>query len=347
MPRIVRLYPHDVATGLQLRLLDAFDTVNEETVDLSGVMENDDDEPFVSYDVSDPSLGWTELSLSLEADLASDELKSVLPKGGDPSKDLALVVSVRCAATKTRDAFFLEHVQTGKWEGDILLRRANARGSVDIVPMLARTTARPGKSGSSVAVDRSAIVAQGSGLRFVVDRSDGPIHGDIDFKWEDFRKSESSWRRDHDSDVFHLDPSREQPQLFLNTRYRKLKAALLDNKRSGVDAVVRNLSNAALAQSVWIQLFVVAAGSIRLDREDGNVEPPAEEWKRHVLRRFGGLIFPERNEADRLRAFAEQMNSGDQIGTLMSKAGSAAQEIVGTYKLVESAIRAGERGETK
>lgn len=348
MPRTVKLYPHNVATDLQLSLRDAFDSVDEESVALSAVFEVDEaEEKFLSYDLSDPDLMWSELVLDLQCDLPGSSLAEVLPKDSSAEKDLTMLVSVRCPATKVREAYSLTPTGLGKWRGEVRVRRATARGNIELVPILARKTSRPRDSAPGLATDRSAIVGEGQPIRVVVDHDDRAIHGDIDFKWEDFRESNVQWRKDHNSDIYHLDPSRERPTLFINTRYRKLRAALQSTKRNGPDAIVRHLGNAALAQSVWVQLFVVAAGGIDYEEGDEAAEPPREDWKRHVLRRFGACLFPERNEGDRIRAIAEQMRSHDQVGALMAKVGTAAQEIVGSFKLFEGAIRAGERGATK
>lgn len=349
MPTKVHLDPYDISTGLQIRLVDAFDPENEESVELQEVFNQNDelDQPFYSYDLSDEDLKWTKLAVKVEVRMPLDELRAVLPATAQVRDDTILVVSIQCESTKFREAHELPSQGDGFWEGTFTILRALSRGTVRIAPYVCRKTSRPDPDTNSVAVEQHALIASGQPLRIFVDEANFTFKGDIDFKWEDFRESDNSWRRAHASDIYYLDTSRSRPLLFVNSRYKKLRSALQETSRHGVDAVVRYLANAGIAQAVWTQLYLTALGGIDYEEETGDAHPPSEEWKAHAVRRLGSSLIPEQSEHDRLRSLAQQFRSPDRLPALMSKIGTAVQETVRSYKLLESAIKAGEKGETQ
>jgi hypothetical protein len=108
----------------------------------------------------------------------------------------------------------------------------------------------------------------------------------------------------------------------------------------GTDAAVRH-ANALLAQTAWVQLCPLRSEA----RDDSleTVEAPPEGWKKGVIARFLPRLYPDTPEGDRLARAVEELRSPDQIGSLMSIAGTGAQEVMASYRLVESAIRAAER----
>src|SRR5436309_2239267 len=80
--------------------------------------------------------------------------------------------------------------------------------------------------GPGTATYRAAVIAEGRDVVMIVDHHDRPPEGTVQIKWENFSDSPNSWRRDHASDVFHLEPYGVKPTLFLNSRYQALRAVL-------------------------------------------------------------------------------------------------------------------------
>jgi hypothetical protein len=348
MPTTWILYPHQVSRLLELRLLDPYDPTQED-LDFTrwfGRLEERDGMQ-LTIDLSrDDVPQWRVLRVTVEATLPAGEFLTVLPESSNAKEDAVLVLSVQCAATKLRQAVALAPVTEGRWRGDIVLRRGDVRDTLRLRPRLVRRTEIPasgGADGGPIARHRGAVLAEGRDLSLVLDESRKPIGGAIRMQWEDFRQSTNAWRRDHAADLYHLEPYGTEPILWLNSRYEKLRAALYSRATSGADAAVRHLANALLAQTVWVQLIVAAVGSALKDETLESVEPPPDSWKRGVIAKVLPRVFPETADVDRLERALDELRSSDQVGTFMSVVGTAAQEVMASYRLVEAAIRAAER----
>lgn len=348
MPTTVFLYPHAVSRFLDLRLLDPYDP-SQEDLDLSRwfVRAEEKDGMQLTIDLSREDIPpWRALRVGVEANLPASELVAILPPTSNPKDDTLLVVSVQCAATKFRQVIALAPQGEGRWKGGLLLQRADVRDAVRLRPRLVRRTKIPAPgdgSGVRFAHHRGAVIAEGRDLAIVIDESRKPLGGTLKMQWEDFRQGTNPWRKDHPADVFHLEPYGSEPILWLNSRYEKLRAALYSRTTYGADAAVRHLGNALLAQTVWTQLFIASLCGATKDEALGSVELPTETWKRGVLAKFLPRLYPELPEGDRLERALDDLRTPEQSGTLMSLLGTAAQEILPTYRLVEKAIVAAER----
>lgn len=347
MPTTILLYPHAVSRFLDLRVREPYDPTNENFDLTKWFRPEAKDETQLTFDLSREDVPqWRALHLSLEANLPVEELKRILPEGTSAHDNTNLVVSVQCAATMFRQVIVLPLVADGQWRGDVTLRKADLRGTVRFRCRLVRTTEFPANTETEtlpVARHRAAIVAEARDTSIVVDESHRPIGGPLKIKWESFKRSENSWRKDHPADIFHLEPYGSEPTLWLNSRYEQLRAALHSRTTYGADAAVRYLGNALLAQTAWVQLFIASLGSAMKDETLDSVEMPLEGWKRGVLSRFLPRMFPETPDSDRLALAFDELTSPDQVGSIVSLLGTAAQEVMTTYRQVEHAIRAAER----
>ena len=347
MPATVFLYPHAVSKLIELRVLDPYDPT-QENLDFGRWFSRTDerDGMQVTIDLArDDVPTWHSLHLTVEANLPPGELANILPVASSAKEDVQLLLSVQCAATKFRQAVALAPWGMGRWRGDVVLRRSDVRDAVRVRPRLVRRTkivAAAEADAYPLARHRGAVIAEGPDLALVIDELRKPIGGAIKMHWEDFRQSDNSWRRDHASDIFHLEPYGAEPVLWLNSRYEKFRAALYSRMTHGADVAVRHLANALLAQTSWVQLFVASIGSAVKDETADGVELPPEGWKRGVIAKFLPRLFPETPESDRLERAVDELRSPDHVGSLMSLVGTAAQEVMGTYRLVEKAIGAAE-----
>lgn len=347
MPTTMFLYPHTLSKSIGLRVVDPYDPT-QENVDFGRwfrIEERDAIELAIDLSREDvPS--WRSLRMTLEATIPSEEFNKILPSTSNHREDTLLFVSVQCPATKFRQAFELAPSGEGLWRGEVVLRRMDLRNTVHLRPRLVRRTDNPagtGEDSTSVARHRGLVIGEGGDLALVIDESRKPIGGALRMEWEDFRGSRNPWRRDHADDIFHLEPYGSDPTLWLNSFYEKLRAALYSRTAYGADAAVRHLANALLAQTAWVQLFVASLGSAATDETLETTEPPDEGWKRGVIAKFLPRLFPEVPDTDRLGRGLDQLRSPEQVGSLMSMVGTAAQEVMAAYKLVEKAIRAAER----
>jgi hypothetical protein len=345
MPTVVRFDPYRISSDLELRIADPYDPTQEE-LDFRWNARPSEDELSLTFDLSGSEIPWVELRMDLDATLARSELEEILPPGVEPAAvatEARLVVSARCPGSRFRTVVELEPEEPGTWKGNISLRRASVRNVVELYPMLVRrsnvpqTSAQPG-----VALNKGSIIAEGRPIRLIVDASEPPLRNALDIKWEDFRTSAHPWLKDHAADIFFLDVDRPEPRLWLNSRYAALKAALHGHQAAGPEAIVRHLANGLIAQAVWLQLLIGAIGSIETDEELGTVEY-GNPWAKNILVSFLPRLLPELADDDRLREVSSRFRSASQAAALIAQLGTLVQEHVPTYRLVEDAIRAGER----
>jgi hypothetical protein len=343
MPSTVRIAPYYISEQLEFIPSDPYDPTNEE-LDLSWLVTETDaegDHRGMTLELRKSDAPWRALRVELAAQLEESALKRVLPPTSNLAEDTMLVVSVRCPSTKLRRAVLLKCVGQGKWSGQITVHRREVRSTVRLEPRLVRRTALPGADEplGNVARDRGALIAEGPAVILAIDETARRVPGAIKMGWEDFRVSSHLWRKAHSTNLFFLEID-DEPLLWLNSVYSQLRAVLYSKADSGTDAVLRRMSNALLAQSVWLKLFTVALNALSLDEETDEVDPP-EGWRAIVLTNFLRRIYPGVGKDEQLRRVMAARGP-DQIGTLMSQAGSVVQEIVGSHSLVAKAIRAAE-----
>lgn len=340
MPATKTIYPYTTSYDLQLRPYDPFDPTQEEIS--FGWLDRGEDGEMQKMDLTGRA-DWRKLRIQLDANLPRAEMEDVLGSGSDWKEDTSLLVSVRCAATKFRRVVELAPGERYTWTGDVTVRRADVRSTVELHPLLVRTTGIPTAQGAQLdgrASLASSVIATGRALRLTIDPTDRSIRGSLDIKWDAFAESEDHWRRQHARDLFFLDPHGDEPCLWLNSSYYELKAMLDGRSTKGVDAALRHLTNGAIAQTVWMQLFLTAAGStMEAMGDDGPIA--AEGWKKDVLTKFLPRLFPEeQTDEDRVERLKEMFGSPGQMATLMSLMGTAVQEVVDTGSLFDSAVRA-------
>jgi len=344
MPTAIKLDPHPVSKALALEIADFWDP-SQEGVELEAerVSSEDGDGIGTTVYLTNPDVRWGQLRIQLDAHLPVAELERVLPKTSSWKEDVLLLVSVQCAAGKFRRAARLEPTSPGRWRGDVLIRRDEVRDNVRLVARLVRATEIVGDDelARRYGAYQGAVIAEAPVAVFVFEEKRRP-EGALRIRWQDFRTSTNHWRNQHPADVFHLDPQGERPTLWLNERYEQLRAALKSRGERGGDAVIRHLANAIIAQTVWVQLFVVALADVEMGEDEGVIEQPGDPWKQAVLRKLLPRVFPEIPGDDRIGQAAMQLRSGELIGNLVSRLGTAVQDLVGTDTLIQKAIRAAE-----
>jgi hypothetical protein len=341
----VRIAPFAFSDGIQLSLSDFDDPVSGRQIRpiTRGVVSGDGDLP-LTYDVSaDPP--WRKLTLGLTAQLLETELRRITPPGRDPREDVSLVVSIACPSTKYRHGVTLGMKSSGVWAGHVTLRREDIRGVVSLRPMLVLTPGTPEPSTQEGYANRGgSIIGRGGPLQLLMDASAlSPMQSIVVTVWEDFSSSENSWRREHSNSLFHLEPYSERPRLFLNARFSELREILNSEAAKGAEAAVRDLTAALIAESVWVQLAVVAARAVTTGESDDTVGVTGAEWKRQLLENLLPGLYPdEPNAGERLRRVAAELEDGTGAASLISKIGTVVQDMIATHRVIEAAVRAHE-----
>lgn len=340
----VRISPFAFSDGIQLALSDFDDPVSGHQVSpvTRGALGGDGDLP-MTYDVSaEPP--WRKLTLGLSAQISEIELRRVVPPGRDAKHDVSLVVSIACPSTKCRHGAMLAPKSAGVWAGHATLSREDVRGVVSLRPMLVLTprSSKPSLE-AGYANRRGSVIGRGDPLQLMVDASAlSPTQALVTTVWEDFSSSENSWRREHSNCLFHLEPYSDRPRLFLNARYSELREILNSEAERGAEAAVRDLTAALIADSVWVQLAVVAASAATVE-EDDSVTITGAEWKRLLVENLLPALYPDEGSAgERLRRLGADLHEGTGAESLVSRIGTVVQEMVATHRVVEAAVRAHE-----
>lgn len=350
MAKPLRLAPYPVSEKLELRLSDWDDPTRSEPLEVVEVDAPDRGAfgEFLqrTYNVVETDPEWSTLAFKLKASLPEGELSRVLPKTSDPAEDLTLLVSMACKKAKYRHGVTLEWMGEGKWVGDVSLRKRDVRGTVRLRPMLVRSTALPSpKAGGDAPgspVKPGMMVAMGDPISLYVDEPQNLFETPIEVKWDKFATSDNTWRENHESDVFHLEPHGTLPTLTMNEGIDGLRRLLDSEGNDGPDAALRDITAVMVAQSVWLQLAVAAFGAVDFDEETGEAQLPMEAWQRDVVKTLLPRMYPRQDEGERLAHLGGDLNDRDGIKTVMERAGSAVQDLLRTYRYVEAALRARE-----
>ncbi|MFL5560786.1 MAG: hypothetical protein ACJ79K_04840 [Gemmatimonadaceae bacterium] len=349
MPKAVKLSPYQLSDELELLATDFVDpSSGGREFDVPALLGEADDTEFGPkvYDLAREGTAWEKLTVGLRAELSAGELERILPPTSALERDTKLVVSVRCPTTRLRHGVRLQAVAAGCWEGCVTVQRADVAGALELRPVLVRRTSLPDVAGDGAGVARhaGAVIARGASIQLRLDAPSDFAHGNFKILWEDFRQSVNEWRREHASDLYQLEPYTREPVLYLNARYAQVHHVLESRARTGADAVLRDTIAALIAQSVWIQLGVAAMGAARTDDSGEYTDLPHEGWKRDALIELLPRLYPEVDDDGRLQRAASDFRDAGGIGAFVSRLGTVAQDVVGTWRLVESAVRAGEAG---
>lgn len=347
MPKSVQLKPYAITEGIALHISDPYDPTSED-LDLHWEEKGEDDDQQLRLDLRGNGQ-WRELHFGIEARLEPSKLESVLPKGADYRTDTALIVSVRCPATKSRYPIRLEAdpKEAGLWAGDVHFLRRDVRSRLEFHPALCRTSDIPSSATIREGISRNRNALLGTGRSFVVavDYVQKNYPGPVRIRWSDFRHSKDSWRSQHKDSLYYLDLDPSEPVLWLNSGTPRMRALLLDRSENTVDSGLRIMLSTWLAETVWMQLFNAALGSIATPASDEGAVLP-EGWRGDVLRQYLRIMFPEHinDVSSALNQAVSMRESEDEVYALTGLATTATQETVSTQKQFLTAIRSVEKG---
>ena len=140
-----------------------------------------------------------------------------------------------------------------------------------------------------------------------------------------------------------MEPYSDRPRLFLNARYSELREILNSEAAKGGEAAVRDLTAALIADSVWVQLAVVAASAVTTGESDDSVGVAGAEWKRQLLENLSPGLYPDEPSAqERMRRLAADLQEGTGAASLVSRIGTLVQDMIATHRVIEAAVRAHE-----
>ena len=276
---------------------------------------------------------WKSLRLGVRVMAPEELVGGLLPSKSKFEGNAAMLIAIRCLPTKVRRRVFLtkDPDKKGEWYGELDLSVNDFSETLEVAPLLARTTRFPesaaDEEGAPIATYPGAILAFGDPIRLFVDAPAHTSGGGLKVTWEDFGVSGNEWRKTHSGDLFYVDTS-ESPQLFLNSKHDLLKQTLMKKRPRGAEASIKAAVIAYMAHTTWSTLFLSAIADCT-DEETTDVEWPTDATKAKVLKKLLPLIVPERSDdEERLRFAVELYRDSSRAGSLLTKLHSAIQGLI-------------------
>ncbi len=238
---------------------------------------------------------WTNAALNLSVHVPEPVLQAVLPPSQTPEM-LDLLLVVRCPATFLRFAIRYPH---GELENGakITLRRDQLSGAAQLQAFLVRSQGAPRRSG--FASTRGARLADSRSWELRIDRRRMRAGQHLEVRYHPFSTEPTVPARDR-KNLYLLRMDQETPEIWLNSDHEQIAAVLDSRGTVGRIARIREVVFDQIAQGVWTQLFLRAAGDYVQSRE------AIYAWQEVVLDLLLRDVFPEeRRNTERRDRLAE------------------------------------------
>ena len=230
---------------------------------------------------------WRRARVVYRVNVPASTLKNVLPPRDRSARPCALLLVVRCAATRMRRAQRIASAPRGgePIEAALVLDRDECQGQLELLPFLVRETAAAPAPGYAIRPGERLASARPWQLRM---HAMAPVRGKfLDVRYRSFK--EDAILAAHQDNVYRLECDQEEPVLWINADHDKIAAVLDDRATTGRKARLRDVYFDLIAQGVWSQLFTRAASD--LDAADHAAES-RYGWQDGVLREVLPFMFP-------------------------------------------------------
>jgi hypothetical protein len=237
-----------------------------------------------------------DVTVRLQVVERGDPLGTVIPEHERDDPPLQMLVTARSLGSRFRRGIILSRDGDGAWTGELHISKRDVFGSIELEPVMIRTS--PGND-LGFAAHVGARLAWGPAVMVYLDDPPSSAGQHLEIKWDDFKKTSSPWRRNHENSLYLLDMSAEPPQLWLNEAIPHFKNVAHSTGRRGREMRVRNATFALIAAQVWTSLLnAVATNLARLMQGDPEPDPDQAlesllEWESRVVNHWSPVLFPE------------------------------------------------------
>lgn len=277
---------------------------------------------------------WTEIRLTfkVEVDQGTPAVTDLLPPGESLAPPVALLASLHCSSTYRRWGSIgtWDHTtQSGHLE--FLLKRDNLADAVELNVLLTRTTAQT--ADPLLAMDTQARLAWSRQWRIHLTPGAQKRGTGLDTRWENFKQSESTWRRNHAGLLLHLDTTPEQPRLYLNSAVdQDLQTVLKEEAPRGKKAAIRDLVYSAISLSVWSSLVQHA-------RQGLSSEAVPAGWQRNVLLSVARQVSPGLSDDAALHELVDDLRDANGGRGIEERVAAAILELSKLRVQAEQSVR--------
>jgi hypothetical protein len=238
----------------------------------------------------------SEVTLRFHVFDRSDPLSAVLPEQERAEPPLKTLVIARSLGSRFRRSIALAKNDEGAWTGELSLAKRDVFGSIELEPVMLRTA--PGDTPGFAGHIGARLVW---GPVVIVHLDDPPTSAGqhLEIRWDDFKTTSNSWRRQHGESLYLLDMNADPPELWLNEAIPRFKPLAHTTGRRGRDMRVRNATFALIAAQVWTSLIgEVTTNLARLTQSDPEIDPAQilewlSDWELRVVNHWSPQLFPE------------------------------------------------------
>ncbi|WP_233512007.1 hypothetical protein [Haloferax sp. Atlit-12N] len=267
--------------------------------------------------------GWDTLTLEIEVTIPEGLLGKVFPEFGKiPGM---LVVTAHCRETYLRERFVLarDPISSGTYEGTWEFDSKDVKGSVDLRPILIRTTDT--SQSMNYATDAGVFVADGPEWRIDISDTSREDQGLLDVRsksFEEVHEADDDTRFPSSDRFYYLDLEGDPdvPVLWLNEDHEKVTTVIQDAE-SEHEKVVSDLVWNQVMTPVWTRLVTVAATEYDPDEDDW-----APEWQGAVFDELHDELYPDHTPEKTAERLQEDLSESVVLAT--KKIEGAVQELL-------------------
>jgi hypothetical protein len=255
-----------------------------------------------SWDATDPLLDHVKASVTLE--MADDLLVQVLPEPERSNPPLTVLLTALSLESRRREAWSSSWAEATTGPVELMLRRAEWAGAVDIQAVLVRSTDVT-SAVDGYAVSAAARLAWSQVDRIIFDEPGQlPPGGRLKIDWVRFSEG-NDWLQRCQRQLFALEYA-DPPRLLLNEDVPAAKLILSSSGTRGRRPRIRDATFMQIVHQAWSSLLISSltklATVVREDPENqqdtDTMLAEIEGWRSGVLQDWARWLFPESGDQD-------------------------------------------------
>lgn len=227
-----------------------------------------------------------DLSLTCEGDLKGFE---------EAHGPVSAVVVANCLPTNTRQrlAMTRSDTVTNRWEGQLVLDRANFAKRVDLTAVFTATVGGVPHRTVAVTSRREVYFDRPESVR---------LNGTLDVRWRCFKADQAVEPGKSFPESSHFVAfDKALPAIWLNRDFDGLEALLADRKdRDAGEKGVHDMLRLGIARGAWMTLLGAALAGVQPGEDGEEPDWPTIDWQKQVLRLVLPKIDPTKPERELL-----------------------------------------------
>lgn len=256
---------------------------------------------------------WHSAELEFTARLPATSRVRLVPPVERDAPPLALLVALRCDATRLRRGEVFPFVEDGCSAG-LRVRRAELHGVAELVAWVVRTKASARRV-PGFATEAGLRVAQAPPWSLEVDRPAQPSGRGFEVLFKSFAQDAAIPTRER-ANLYRLDAAQPVPVLWLNADHAEIADLLRAEGTRGTRARLRDVAFERIVSAVRLQLVLRAATHITA----GEAVYP---WEQPLLDEVLARLYPAVAATDRIARMRDELTDPAELVARLDDAGQA------------------------